>query len=166
MKKILLAAILTMLIQISHSQEGIPYESIHKAMILIKSKTINGTKYAPFYIKSEKKVDFKKANFRLEAKDEKPFIVSSDILKNINISELSREDIDHLKKKYQIRIWIPKDIKKFKGWLLKHDLEKGSLDLSTGKSFGSKSIEKVRNDYAESLEDTIDAKDEAEAEAE
>ena len=54
----------------------------------------------------------------------------------------------------------------FKGWLLKHDLEKGSLDLSTGKSFGSKSIEKVRKDYVESLEDTIDAKDETEAEAE
>ena len=153
MKRTLLAAILTMLIQTGHGQEGIPYESIHKAMIFIKSKTIDGTKHAPFYIKSEKKVDFKKANFRLESKSGKCFKISSNILKNISVSELSHEDIEHLTNKFQIRIWIPKDLKKFKGWLLKHDLENGSLDLSTGKTLSTKSIEKARKDYAESLEE-------------
>ena len=117
MKRTLLAAILTMLIQTGHGQEGIPYESIHKAMIFIKSKTIDGTKHAPFYIKSEKKVDFKKANFRLEAKDGKRFKISSNILKNISVSELSHEDIEHLTNKFQIRIWIPKNLKKFRGYL-------------------------------------------------
>ena len=155
MKRSLLtfAITLAMLIKTGYGQEGIPYESIHKAMIFIKSKTIDGTKHSPFYIKSEKEVDFKKSNFRLESKGAKRFKISFDILKKISISELSHEDIEHLTNNFQIRIWIPKDLKKFRGYLLKHDLEKGSLDLSTGKTLSTKSIEKAREDYAKSIEE-------------
>jgi hypothetical protein len=147
------AAILTMLIQTGYGQEGVPYESMHKAMLFTKSKTIDGTKYSAFYIKSEKEVDFKKANLRLESKSKKPFKISFDVLKNINISELNHEDIEHLTTDYQIKIWIPKDLKKFKGWLLKHDLEKGSLELSGSRTLSTQSIEKARKNYAESLEE-------------
>lgn len=147
-----LAVILSMLIQTSHGQEGVPYETIHKVIYFLKSKTIDGTKYSPLYIKSEKKFDFKKANFRLESKDGKTFKISFDILKEISINELTHEDIDRITKKFQIKMWIPKDLKKFKGHLLKHDLEKGSFYLSAGRNFSTKSIEEAREDYNKSLE--------------
>ena len=154
MKKIrtlILCTAILPLIQSTLAQGGMPYEEI-PFKLAFKTTKKNGVDYIAMYGNSEKELDFSKANFRMESPTGEIIKLTYDTLSEVPIDELSIEDIEMLDNGKKIRLWIPKDPVKYKGWTLKHDFEKGAMQMTHCCSIlSSKSVEEKRKEYTEKL---------------
>jgi hypothetical protein len=144
MKRYNLSLITALFLALIPSVQAIEYEEVYEMMWVVKTKNFDGVDYVPFYILSKKAVNFEDANFRLSSKEGKILKLNYTILKNIPVKELNHEDIESMTEGYSIKLWVPKDLNKYKGWTMQHDLEEGSLVLSISKVFTNKTIEEKR----------------------
>lgn len=135
--------------------QGVKYDELLIPMKLLLPKNIKGVDFVPLYIKPKKEVNFTEANFRLSAIDGRVLQLEYTKLKDIPINELNHEDINYIKEVYHIKLWIPRDPEKYKGWLLKHDLEKGSTEVAFSRVISNKSIEDKRKEYKKEAEQAV-----------
>ncbi len=117
-------------------------------MALVASKNINGTEYVAFYIKSKRKVNFDHAGFRLNDSDGKVLNLKYTKLNDIPLEERNHEDIDYMEKGFQIKLWVPKDPAKYKGWTMRHDLGKGAFEIALSRILTNMPIEEKRKEDA------------------
>lgn len=134
------------------SAQGVEYDNIYRPMQLVKPKNIDGVDYVPFYIRAKKEVSFKDANFCLSNNSGGDLKLSYTRLKDIPINERNHEDINYIEEGYQIKLWAPKDPVKYKGWIMKHDLEKGVLELALSRIYTNKTIEEKRKEHEKEVE--------------
>jgi hypothetical protein len=129
------------------AESGIPYDALKGKMSLLKTTEVEGQLCVPFYIKSKVGDDLSKANFRITSNKNDVIKLKCEILDDLDVKRLGHEDLERIKNGYKVRMWVPMNSKKYSGWLLKHDLKEGTIEVVIGRIFSSKSIEKKRSEY-------------------
>lgn len=117
---------------------GIPYNTVNKTMIPLKSRKVDGIFCVPWYLKDERKdttLDPEKARFRVATWEGTEVPLKVEALASVPPDELTEKEKTMMKGGFTHRMWVPKADKRFLDGSMLHSLPRGAVAMAQSLEF-------------------------------
>ena len=112
---------------------AIPYNTVNKTMIPLKSRKVDGIFCVPWYLKDQRKdtvLDPEKARFRVATWEGAEVPLKVEALSSVPPGELTEKEKKMMADGFTHRLWVPKADKRFLDGNMLHSLPRGAVAMA------------------------------------